>query len=605
MEFQRLDIVQLIHNSPLTKLSNEFQTKLVNKIRETFTEDQQQLFVASFYSYLNYNTKTDFVINLDDIWKWCGFARKDPAKRLIEKIFIKDIDYKIVFHQAVENLKVKSVTESEYKLVFLKSQENLQVDEEKAAPQVGGAGSPIRNLGGSGLNKETILMTINTFKKFCLKAGTKKADEIHDYYIKLEELMQETLKEESEELRIQLEEKDKKIELLEHKPHTHGFNYYKKGYIYLINDFLKPGHYKIGMATDSEKRLRCLNTGSSEKSLRLYYEIETHDIELYERTIQSILQPFNIKGRKEWFYFSNNNQIKYAIHIMNQTKAFLDNFNFQSHEDLIHKLTNTLINIDLPNNNETENKDINEKNIYKLTGQQLKNKTGNYKGVCFCKEKQKFKAELKRDYKISFLGYYDTELDAAKAYNDYALFINNTENTNYTLNTIPNYISLPRDIPTLTKELKLENKTSKFRGVSYDVKRQYYVVSIKYNKKTYNLGNNKSDIECAKLYNQQALFFNTMYGTKYDLNNIPDYITEPNNLIDFDKIKDVDKHSSKYYGVTFSKQANKYKSLLVFNKKQIHLGYFDSEIEAARVYNLKATELNMEHNKKYKLNLNI
>ena len=31
------------------------------------------------------------------------------------------------------------------------------------------------NLGGAGLNKETIMITINTFKKFCLKAGTKKA----------------------------------------------------------------------------------------------------------------------------------------------------------------------------------------------------------------------------------------------------------------------------------------------------------------------------------------------------------------------------------------------------------------------------------------------
>ena len=26
-------------------------------------------------------------------------------------------------------------------------------------------------------------MTINCFKKFCLKAGTKKAEEIHEYYI--------------------------------------------------------------------------------------------------------------------------------------------------------------------------------------------------------------------------------------------------------------------------------------------------------------------------------------------------------------------------------------------------------------------------------------
>lgn len=41
---------------------------------------------------------------------------------------------------------------------------------EKAAPPLGGAAK----LGGSGLNKETILMNINTFKKLCLKANTKR-----------------------------------------------------------------------------------------------------------------------------------------------------------------------------------------------------------------------------------------------------------------------------------------------------------------------------------------------------------------------------------------------------------------------------------------------
>ena len=53
------------------------------------------------------------------------------------------------------------------------------------------------------------MMTINTFKKFCLKAATKKADEIHDYYIKLEELLHEIINEESQELKLQLENKDK------------------------------------------------------------------------------------------------------------------------------------------------------------------------------------------------------------------------------------------------------------------------------------------------------------------------------------------------------------------------------------------------------------
>jgi gas vesicle protein len=37
-----------------------------------------------------------------------------------------------------------------------------------------------------------------------IKAGTKKANEIHDYYIKLEETLHEVVNEESEELKLQL-----------------------------------------------------------------------------------------------------------------------------------------------------------------------------------------------------------------------------------------------------------------------------------------------------------------------------------------------------------------------------------------------------------------
>lgn len=54
-------------------------------------------------------------------------------------------------------------------------------------------------------------MNVNTFKKLCLKADTKKADEIHDYYLCLEELLYETLNEETDELRNQLIIKEKLI----------------------------------------------------------------------------------------------------------------------------------------------------------------------------------------------------------------------------------------------------------------------------------------------------------------------------------------------------------------------------------------------------------
>jgi hypothetical protein len=56
------------------------------------------------------------------------------------------------------------------------------------------------------------MLTIRTFKLFCLKAGTKKAEQIHEYYIKLEELLQEIIQEESNELKIQLEQKTNQLE---------------------------------------------------------------------------------------------------------------------------------------------------------------------------------------------------------------------------------------------------------------------------------------------------------------------------------------------------------------------------------------------------------
>ena len=55
-------------------------------------------------------------------------------------------------------------------------------------------------------------MNVKTFKKFCLKAGTKKADEIHDYFIKLEESLHEVLEEETTELKSQLLQIEVKFE---------------------------------------------------------------------------------------------------------------------------------------------------------------------------------------------------------------------------------------------------------------------------------------------------------------------------------------------------------------------------------------------------------
>jgi hypothetical protein len=160
-----LDIVNLIESNPITKLTGNYQSKLVEKIKNVFTEYEQQMFLSSFYCYLKHDSKNDFVIDLDNIWKWLGFQQKYHAKYLLEKQFSIDCDYKIFAPEASEAKKVKR----------------------------------------GGHNKEIIMLNVDTFKKICLKAGTKKADEIHDYFIKLENIIFEITKEECDELKQQMQ----------------------------------------------------------------------------------------------------------------------------------------------------------------------------------------------------------------------------------------------------------------------------------------------------------------------------------------------------------------------------------------------------------------
>lgn len=175
MQEQSLNIVELIENNPLTQLSGVYQSKLIEKIKEIFTNYEQQMFVASFYCYLNYDSENEFVIDLDNIWRWIGFSQKVNAKTLLEKCFTLDKDYKL--------------------LLLLEQKQTI----------------PDKNARG-GHNKETIMLTVETFKMFCMKAGTKKADEIHKYYVKMEKILQSILQEKATELIMQLEQKDHQLQ---------------------------------------------------------------------------------------------------------------------------------------------------------------------------------------------------------------------------------------------------------------------------------------------------------------------------------------------------------------------------------------------------------
>lgn len=150
-----MNIVEMIEKTPMIRLSSTYQCKLLERLKERFTEKDQQMFLTSFYGYLNYNSRTDYVVDFDTVWEWIGYTKKTNAKRILEEHLVLDKDYKCLLLSSEEQRKIK---------------------------------------GRGGKNKERIMLTINAFKLFCMKAGTKKAEEIHEYYVKLEETLHEVIK---------------------------------------------------------------------------------------------------------------------------------------------------------------------------------------------------------------------------------------------------------------------------------------------------------------------------------------------------------------------------------------------------------------------------
>jgi hypothetical protein len=172
-EMTELKIIALIENNPITKLSSDYNVKLLTKIKEQFTDFEQQMFLSSFYCYLNHHPTNDFVIDLDDVWKWMGFKSKYNAKRLLEKSFVIGVDY-------IEPLLPKAKQTTHIK---------------------------------GGHNKEIFMLNVKTFKSMCLKADTKKADEIHEYYLKMEQMIQDVVNDETTEMKKQLTLKTEQIQV--------------------------------------------------------------------------------------------------------------------------------------------------------------------------------------------------------------------------------------------------------------------------------------------------------------------------------------------------------------------------------------------------------
>jgi hypothetical protein len=124
-------------------------TRLAEILQQELDTDDQQQFVLHFQMYLTYGRDDkQFVVDLDNVWQWIGFTRRDNAKRFLYKVFEKDVDFIV---------------------------SNLLLPKEK---------QPVHG----GHNKESIKMNVSTFKAFCMTANTERGKTTRKYYSRMENI---------------------------------------------------------------------------------------------------------------------------------------------------------------------------------------------------------------------------------------------------------------------------------------------------------------------------------------------------------------------------------------------------------------------------------
>jgi hypothetical protein len=213
--------------SEIISNSDDFSKVLL----QNFTNEEQRLFVQSFQAYLQYgNDDSAFVIDLEDVWQWLGFARIDACKNVLFKNFEVDIHY-------IERCLLRQVMEQ-------------------------------RSSNRGGHNKMQTLMTVKTFKKLCMKASTKRAEEVCDYYVKMEYIMHQYIHHQLQEKNqsiIELQNKaiehSKNIELERHKALMDAHDLQKLVYIMKVEEFANGTFViKIGESSDIKDRVEKLKS---------------------------------------------------------------------------------------------------------------------------------------------------------------------------------------------------------------------------------------------------------------------------------------------------------------------------------------------------------
>jgi phage anti-repressor protein len=247
-----------------------------------------------------------------------GFANKGNAMKTIKSNFTLDEDYK--------------------KLLFRTEKQVIDG----------------KNTGGAGLNHETVMLNVDTFKNLCMIAKTPKGKEIRKYYVKLENIHNKIIKQELEEHKHKLQEKEtllenKDLEKKREVEMTLKNSFDKRNLVYLIKIIINDEIiYKFGHTDDIITRLRTHKNQIGE-DIELVYCIESKDKKMLEKLLIDYLEQYKFRVKR-----TINNKYQTELLKVNDIQMIKDKlieFNKDVENDklLVIKLKNKII--DLENEN--------------------------------------------------------------------------------------------------------------------------------------------------------------------------------------------------------------------------------------------------------------
>lgn len=227
-------------SSTIKRLSKKDLVKLFTMIPHDFVDD--------FFDILDTSSSTIelFSVSLDVIAKWLGV----PKGKLMETL-------------------KESYIENEHYIV-------------RQAPR---PISTTSNSNRGGHNYKLVLLTIDTFKRLCMRSRSKKAEDVRTYFIELDNF-------------VTMYTERILIGLLTKLNKARNKNGDGSGWIYIFR--LKDDIFKLGQTQNLIDRLRAYNTGRID-DVEILASLQTKNRKQVEQCVKTFVQSKRFKKRKELY----------------------------------------------------------------------------------------------------------------------------------------------------------------------------------------------------------------------------------------------------------------------------------------------------------------